>query len=129
MQVVHGRIEGSSARQPSADFTGAVWIDPVLDRTDGVAVNSVAFSPGARTHWHRHESGQALYVTAGEGWVGTRDGEPVRVRTGDTVWAPPGEEHWHGATRETFLVHLGVTLGVAEFHDPVSEAEYPGPAH
>jgi quercetin dioxygenase-like cupin family protein len=126
MKVVHGRPDGAQARQPSADFTGTVWIDPVLERTDGVAVNSVCFSPGARTHWHRHEAGQALYVTAGEGWVGTRDGEPVRVRTGDTIWTSPGEEHWHGATAETFLVHLGVTLGVAEFHDPVGEDDYPG---
>jgi quercetin dioxygenase-like cupin family protein len=47
------------------------------------------------------------------------------VRPGDTIWTSPGEEHWHGATRETFLVHLGITLGVAEFGDPVGGTDYP----
>jgi quercetin dioxygenase-like cupin family protein len=125
MKVVHGRTPGTRAAQPTADFTGSVWIDPVLERTDGMAVNTVFFSPGARTHWHRHEGGQALSVTAGEGWVGCRDGDPVRIGVGDIVWTSPGEEHWHGATGETYLVHVGFTLGVAEFLDPVTGEQYP----
>jgi quercetin dioxygenase-like cupin family protein len=127
MHVTHGRPPESRAQQaPASAFTGVAWIDPVLERTDGMAVNSVFFSPGARTHWHRHEAGQALFVTGGEGWVGTRDGEPVRVRTGDTVWTSPGEYHWHGATGDTYLLHLGFTLGASEFLDAVTDDQYPG---
>jgi quercetin dioxygenase-like cupin family protein len=126
MHVRRGREPDAAARvAPDSAFTGTAWIEPVLERTDGMAVNSVFFSPGARTHWHRHEGGQALYVTAGEGWVGTRDGDPVRVRTGDTVWTGPGEEHWHGANAQTFLVHLGFSLGTSDFRDPVTDEQYP----
>jgi quercetin dioxygenase-like cupin family protein len=128
MKVVHGREPGTRATQPSSSFTGSVWIDPVLDRMDGTAVNAVFFSPGARTYWHRHEAGQALYVTAGEGWVCARGDEPERIGVGDTVWTSPGEEHWHGATADTYLVHLGITLGVAEFLDEVADDEYPSTA-
>jgi quercetin dioxygenase-like cupin family protein len=125
MKVVPGRAPDARAQQaPASAFTGVVWIDPVLDRTDGLAVNTVFFSPGARTFWHRHEAGQALYVTSGEGWVGARDGGAVRVRVGDTVWTSPGEEHWHGATADTYLVHVGFTLGLSEFRDEVTEAEF-----
>jgi quercetin dioxygenase-like cupin family protein len=126
MQVTHGRSPGAQARQaPDSAFTGVAWIDPVLERTDGMAVNSVCFSPGARTHWHRHDAGQALYVTAGEGWVCARGSDPVRIGVGDTVWTSPGEEHWHGACGETFLVHVGFTLGSSEFLDEVTAGQYP----
>jgi quercetin dioxygenase-like cupin family protein len=123
MQVVPGRSPGAQASAASSVFTGEVLIDPVLERTDGMAVNSVMFPPGARTYWHRHEAGQALYVTAGEGWVGTRE-RAVRIRVGDTVWTSPGEEHWHGAGDDTYLVHLGFTLGASEFTVEVTEEEF-----
>jgi quercetin dioxygenase-like cupin family protein len=129
MKIVPGREPGATARHyaSAATFTGDVWIDPILERTGEVAVNAVFFAPGARTHWHRHGAGQLLYVTGGEGWVGTRGATPARVRVGDTAWTPPGEEHWHGATAEGYLLHLGVTLGEAEWGDEVTADEYPGP--
>jgi hypothetical protein len=37
-------------------------------------------------------------MTARTGLVVTRDGTISRMRPGDTVYTPPGEEHWHGAT-------------------------------
>lgn len=30
------------------------------------------------------------------------------VRAGDTVWTPPGEEHWHGGTNRTTLCHIAM---------------------
>ena len=61
------------------------------------------FTPGARTHWHVHPMGQVLHVTDGTALVVTRDGSVLRARAGDTVVCfPPGEEHWHGATADSF---------------------------
>jgi len=28
------------------------------------------------------------------------------MRAGDTVWTPPGEEHWHGGTDANSMCHI-----------------------
>jgi hypothetical protein len=33
---------------------------------------------------------------------------------GDTVYTPPGEEHWHGATNDNFICHFAMLEGVAD---------------
>ena len=65
-------------------------------------INTVIFTPGARTYWHRHPGGQLLVVTAGRGVVATRDQGQV-ITGGDVIWAEPGEEHWHGACGDSLL--------------------------
>jgi quercetin dioxygenase-like cupin family protein len=125
VELIRGRAEGARCEQREGTFTGTVWGDPLLPATDGVGINTVYFAPSARTHWHRHEGGQVLHVTSGEGWVGVRGGPVERMRAGDTVWAPPGEEHWHGATGDAFLVHVAVSLGQIEWLDPVRDEDVP----
>lgn len=89
----------------------------------------VRFTPGARTNWHSHVNGQALHVTEGVGLVVDRDGQVIRVRAGETVWTPPGEEHWHGGGATTRMRHLAM-LDAGEdgdgttWLDPVTDAEY-----
>lgn len=112
-----------SSPQKTGSFTGEVWGESRLAGGDGPMVNAVLFSPGARTHWHRHEDGQILHVTAGQGYVGTRDGF-VTVSAGDVVWAPGGEEHYHGATPESFLLHDAISLGSIDWLDEVTDDEY-----
>ncbi|MBX6387332.1 MAG: cupin domain-containing protein, partial [Microbispora sp.] len=73
---------GGVATQPTETFNGTVYREPVL-RTDGVIVNTVTFTPGARTHWHVHEGGQLLSVTSGSGFVQLRGEPPRRIRAGD----------------------------------------------
>ena len=124
MKINHGREAGKRSEQRSETFTGEVWGDPVLSATDGVLINSVFFAPRARTYWHRHERGQVLHVTSGSGWVRARDGQGGPIRAGDTVWIPPGEEHWHGAAPDTYMLHLAVSLGAADWLQPVTDAEY-----
>lgn len=80
-----------------------------------MTVTTVTFTPGVRTHWHSHEGGQLLLVLAGEGWVGNRDGGGDVLRTGDLVWTPAGEDHWHGAADNTTLTHLAVTVGATRW--------------
>jgi quercetin dioxygenase-like cupin family protein len=65
-----------------------------------------------------------LLVTSGEGFVCVRGGDPVRIRAGDAVLAPPGEQHWHGATDASYIVHWAITLGATDWHEEVSDEEY-----
>jgi quercetin dioxygenase-like cupin family protein len=124
MKINPGREATLPSQQRSETFTGEVWADPVLESTGGVMINSVFFGPRSRTYWHRHEHGQILYVTSGQGRIYARDGQGGIIRAGHTVWIPPGEEHWHGADAETYLVHLAISLGKSEWLDEVTEEEY-----
>jgi quercetin dioxygenase-like cupin family protein len=124
MKIVRGREAGVGSELRSDTFTGTVWADPVLEKTHDVMINSVFFAPGGRTHWHRHERGQILHVTSGQGWVIARDGAGGTIGVGDTVFIPPDEEHWHGAAAGTYLVHLAISLGATEWLDPVTDGEY-----
>ncbi|TAM70400.1 MAG: cupin domain-containing protein [Microbacteriaceae bacterium] len=92
-------------------FTGDVWVDPIAAPNDDdqrMIVSRVRFAPGSRTAWHSHARGQTLHITQGVALIGTRDGTIIEGRPGQTIYTPPGEEHWHGATRENFMEHLAM---------------------
>ncbi len=98
-------------KKASSDwFTGTVWQDPIVEAPEPARVRAlnVAFEPGARTAWHTHPLGQTLHVVSGIGLVGLRNGPPKVIKAGDTVWIPPGEEHWHGATANNSLAHIAI---------------------
>lgn len=99
-----------TAKGPAATFTGDVLITPITGANPPSALTAalVRFTPGARTNWHRHDVGQTLHGVEGSGFVGTRDGRVVRIRPGETVWTPPDEDHWHGATEDTLMAHLAL---------------------
>jgi quercetin dioxygenase-like cupin family protein len=123
VKVSRGR-EPRKSNRAGEHFTGGVWQDTLLDSSEqGARVYSVFFEPGGRTYWHAHEGGQVLYVTSGEGRVGTASGVET-VRSGDVVHAPPGEEHWHGAGPDSFLMHVAVSLGATRWGAEVSGREY-----
>jgi quercetin dioxygenase-like cupin family protein len=124
VKIVHGSADDAVTEARGTTFTGTVWGDPVLPTTDGTTINSVTFTPGARTFWHHHERGQILLVTAGTGWVCTHGESPQPLTVGDVVWVPPGERHWHGAGAGTIMTHLATSLGVTTWLDEVSEDEY-----
>ena len=116
-----------TAKGPAETFTGDVWVDPItrdLPRS-GLNVAAVRFSPGARTAWHSHDGGQTLHVTEGRGLVQPRGGEIVELHAGDVVYAPDGEEHWHGAAPDHFMSHLSITEGPPHWGDHVTDQEYP----
>jgi quercetin dioxygenase-like cupin family protein len=125
MKVFHGRADGGKSERRGDTFTGEVWADPVMPATDGVTINTVMFTPGGRTFWHTHERGQILHVTAGRGWV-CLDGEaPREIRQGDVVFIGPNERHWHGASDSSYMVHIAISLGKADWQDEVTEHDYP----
>jgi quercetin dioxygenase-like cupin family protein len=119
-------------RQPTVEgpaewFTGDVHVDVVFRGEDPVRtrVNTVRFAPRARTAWHSHAHGQALHVTDGIGLVQSRGGAVVVIRPGDVIWTPPGEEHWHGAAPDAFMVHTAIWEGdETTWGEHVSDEEY-----
>jgi quercetin dioxygenase-like cupin family protein len=54
----------------------------------------------------------------------------LRIRAGDTVICPPGEEHWHGAAAGTFMSHLAMLEnrsdggGPTAWLEPVTDEDY-----
>ena len=94
-----------STKGPADWFTGTVRIDPLIQTEPParVAGASVTFEPGARTAWHTHPLGQTLIVTSGCGWAQREGGSIEEIRSGDVVWFPPNEKHWHGATATTAM--------------------------
>ena len=124
MKISRARMAGKPSELRGETFTGDVWADPVLPETEGVTINNVFFTPGARTHWHTHDRGQVLHVLAGEGRACLRAGSPEVIRAGDVVFFEPGEEHWHGAASGSYLLHLAISLGGHDWLDPVTDEEY-----
>lgn len=100
-----------TVKNPPDRFAGDVWLDPIaFPREPGqrMTVAKVRFAPGARTAWHSHAVGQTLHVTQGVAWVGTRGGTKIEAHQGQTLYCPPNEEHWHGASADSFMEHLAM---------------------
>jgi quercetin dioxygenase-like cupin family protein len=120
-----------TAKAPAAAFTGDVYVTPIQKaHAPSYLISSlVRFTPGARTNWHSHAKGQALYVTEGVGLVVGRDGAVIRMRAGDTVWTLPGEEHWHGGTANNVMCHIAMLEGTDDgdgtsWLEPVTDEQY-----
>lgn len=122
--IIRHANEERVAPGKASRFTGHAIGDSIMPSTDGVVINTVAFDPGARTHWHEHEHGQILHVIAGYGLICTDGEAPQRIRAGDWVWVPPGERHWHGAAPETPMTHTAISLGATQWSSEVTEADY-----
>ncbi len=124
-----------TGRGPAEWFTGDVYIDPIATRKpepSRMLASRVRFTPGARTAWHSHPGGQTLHVTEGVALMGTRDGTVIEVHPGQTVYTPPGEEHWHGATPSDFMEHIALweetDAGSAAWAEHVTDEEYGRPS-
>ena len=129
MQII--KSGSRPTRKASSEyFTGNVWQDPIIEADEPARVRAlrVSFEPGARTAWHIHPLGQTLHVISGIGLMGLRNEAPQLIKAGDTVWIPPGEEHWHGASATNSMTHIAIQEAldgsVAEWLDKVSDGEY-----
>lgn len=102
---------GPTVKNPPEQFAGDVWLDMIAvphGQEQRAVVARVRFAPGARTAWHSHARGQYLHVTQGVALFGDRDGTVLEVHPGQTLYTPPGQEHWHAATPECFMEHLAI---------------------
>ena len=129
MQII--KSNSRPTRKASSEyFTGNVWQDPIIEADEPARVRAlrVSFEPGARTAWHIHPLGQTLHVISGVGLMGLRNEAPQLIKAGDTVWIPPGEEHWHGASATNSMTHIAIQEAlngsIAEWLDKVSDVEY-----
>jgi quercetin dioxygenase-like cupin family protein len=120
-----------TAKAPAEKFTGDVYVTPLhtAKEPSRLIASLVRFTPGARTNWHSHALGQTLHCTEGIGLVVGRDGTVLRLRAGDTVWTPPGEEHWHGATESNVMCHHAMLEGAGDgdgttWLEPVTDDQY-----
>ncbi|ACL41237.1 Cupin 2 conserved barrel domain protein [Pseudarthrobacter chlorophenolicus A6] len=100
-----------TVKNPPEQFAGDVWVD-LIAAPNGpeqrAVVAKVRFAPGARTAWHSHARGQYLHVTSGVARFGSRDGTIIEVHPGQTLYTPPGEEHWHASANGTFMEHIAI---------------------
>jgi quercetin dioxygenase-like cupin family protein len=124
MRIIRGREADKPSENRTSTFTGTVWADALVSGEPGVTVNNVWFGPRSRTYWHTHEVGQILQVIAGSGFVVTRDGHSEAIHAGDIAWIPAGEEHWHGGSTESFLLHTATSVGTTSWLEEVSDADY-----
>ena len=65
-----------------------------------------------------------LIVTHGRGLAVNEAGEGGEIRAGDVVWFEAGERHWHGGAPDTYVTHIAVSLGQADWEDAVTDEQY-----
>lgn len=127
MEYVKRGLDGvPSGAGDQGTFTGRVALEGLVDDGDApkVRVLNVGFEPGGRTFWHSHANGQVIVVGSGRGAVASRDGDRHVLEPGDLVWAPPGEEHWHGAAPDSPVIHTAVSLGPTLWAEEVTDEDY-----
>lgn len=83
----------------------------------------VHFTPSARTAWHSHPHGQTIFVTEGSGLCQREGGSIEIINPGDRVFFEPGENHWHGAAPNRFMVHIAMQQN-DESGSPVTWGEH-----
>jgi len=108
MKVV--KISDIQARDGSTNkiFRGKVSVQNIIGESAAeFRVIVVHFSAGAVNVFHTHTFDQVLYVTEGRGIVATEDGE-VTVTPGTIIFIPAGENHWHGATKDSAFSHIAI---------------------
>ena len=83
---------------------------PLLPEGASKTFNSsiVNFEKGCSTGWHTHKSDQMLVVTAGIGIVADENHQQ-EITVGDVVHVLQGENHWHGATANSYMSHITIT--------------------
>lgn len=114
------------------NFNGAAWVHSIVTRDSvfNTSMATVTFEPGARTNWHKHPSGQILVITEGTAYYQEKGKPRQTLSKGQVVKCPPGVVHWHGATRNGPMTHLGISpnleMGQVIWLEKVSDEEYEG---
>ncbi len=90
-------------------FSGKVTRQTLIGADMGKNFNAalVHFAPGSKSKLNTHTSDQILIVTAGKGIIATEKQE-FSVGTGDVIFIPAGESHWHGATKGSNFSHISI---------------------
>lgn len=122
----NGTIFSIGQKIVSENFIGDAYLEMVFtdEKPLNAGIGNVTFAPAARNSWHAHAIGQVLLVTGGEGWY-QEEGKPAQLlQTGDVINIPPEVKHWHGATKDSWFVHLAMTPGETKWMEPVDDEWY-----
>ena len=114
-----------STKGPAQMFTGDVWFDVARARRPRGCASTRSGSRPARARLALALAGPdpARHRRGGPGPV--RGGEVIEIRPGDVIYTPPGEEHWHGAAPDNFMVHTAIWEDDdATWGDHVTDEEY-----
>jgi hypothetical protein len=89
-------------QMPIQQATGTYTPKPVPDIViNGQPAPGAFWKAGERAYWHCHTGGQILMIDEGVGMVQQRGARARILRRGETEYAGPGVEHWHGATEDS----------------------------
>lgn len=117
-------------KAPAENFTGTVYVQSLAPKNanNNFSIGSVTLEPGARSNWHTHPAGQTLLVISGKGLYQEK-GKPIKtISKGDVVICDPDIEHWHGASLESQMTHIGISNFKGEtaviWLKPVTDEEY-----
>ena len=59
---------------------------------------------------------------------GSSAGAVPKRKSGDVIWFPPGEKHWHGAAATTAMTHIAIVEQLdgksADWMEKVSDDQY-----
>lgn len=107
-------------------FTGAVWLETL--KSEPLKVLRVSFEAGSRTFWHKHPSGQTLYVLSGTARIGIED-ENGKVKVSEAgpeelIETAPNQRHWHGAGPDSPMAHIAIQSDIEWEERAVTDAEY-----
>lgn len=99
----------------AAVFSGKSYLVPLPEEGDcPIHISNVTFEPGCRNNWHVHTAskggGQVLLCTAGEGWYQEEGKAAVELLPGTVINIPAGVKHWHGAKKDSWFVHISITV-------------------
>ncbi len=109
------------AQETSPNFTGKITR---LDPTPAGVIAHIKFEAGSRTKWHSHGAGQIILVEEGVALAQERGKPVIELHAGDTIYCPPGVEHWHGASPKSASVQYNVTRGDIKWLELVSDKDY-----
>lgn len=122
LQTVTKAGSNATVQANPKNFTGTAWVTSLFSANSPSKTYAavVSFTPGARTNWHIHSTGQSLIVTEGFGYTQEWGREIVVLY--------PGVKHWHGASSNTSMSHIAVSevsdKGVT-WLEPVTDRQYP----
>jgi cupin domain len=101
---------GQPAPAPLA--TGVYTQKPVPEIViNGQPAPGAIWKAGDRAYWHCHTGGQLLFLHEGVGRVQQRGQRARTLRKGETEYAGPGVEHWHGAAPDATAHFFQTAIG------------------
>ena len=111
MKIINVKdVEPKEVSKDPLFFGGKVTTQFVLEednKAQKLQIVLVRFAAGARNRLHTHSTEQILVFTEGKGIIATKDKEHI-VTPGMIAFISPGEEHWHGATKDSSFAHLSI---------------------